>query len=345
MRQNLETLFAQEGLVLLGIVPLQYAKDYERFSKWLAENRHAGMQYLEKYQQCRKDPALLLPGAKHALVIGLPYFLGDEMESESTRVAQYARLVDYHRVLRRKAERLFGRFLRERVAGEGVTFRVTVDTAPLLERALAAKTQDGFIGKNTCYIHPERGSFLLLAEILTTLELPLDEKIPVNPAIKTKTGGCGNCERCQVHCPTGALDETYTIDANRCLSYWTIEHRGTIPEEFWPWLGKYYFGCDICQLVCPYNWKAKGNTPPAELKIRELPPLFEIATMNQQAYEKYFGGTAMTRAKRGGLRRNALIAMTVTRDPRLAEAIELARGDCESPVGETVLQIEKYLAC
>src|SRR5690606_6307703 len=137
----------------------------------------------------------------------------------------------------------------------GARTRVMVDTAPVLERALAAKTARGFIGKNTCYIHPLLGSFLMLGVVLTDIPLPSDERVPVDPARHLPSGGCGACRECQVHCPTGALDADYRIDAKKCLAYWTIEHRGVIPERFWPWIGTYYFGCDICQITCPYNMK------------------------------------------------------------------------------------------
>ena len=167
-------------------------------------------------------------------------------------------------------------------------------------------------------------------------DLPLDRK--------TKQGGCGPCRLCQDECPTGALSTDYVIDARRCLSYWTIEHRGTIPEEFWPHLARYVFGCDICQLACPYNVRAERTAPPDDFRQRELPALFETAVMDQAQIERYFGGSPMTRAKRGGLRRNALIALAVTRDHRLAEALEYARRDPEPPLPETTSQIERYLA-
>jgi epoxyqueuosine reductase len=184
----------------------------------------------------------------------------------------------------------------------------------------------------------------LLGEILTTRELPLDTPPAIELARKTTAGGCGPCNLCQVACPTGALDRAYSLDANRCLSYWTIEHRGTIPLEFWPHLAKYYFGCDLCQLACPYNRKGTVGRAPAFLEERKLPSLFATATMSARDYEKWFGGTPLTRARRGGLRRNALIALAVTRDLRLNEALALAERDPEAPVGETIAQIRAYVS-
>jgi len=205
--------------------------------------------------------------------------------------------------------------------GEELEARVVVDSAPILERALAARTRRGFIGKNTCFIHPEKGSFFLLAEILLTLPLPADQPARVDVQHRGPDGGCGSCKRCQVHCPTGALNEAYQLDAKRCLSYWTIEHRGPVPEEFWPYLADYLFGCDICQLVCPYNRGAVVTSRTDLVRLGDLPSLLAIVTMDQASYVRWFGGTPMTRAKREGLQRNALIAMVVTNDGRLEEAL------------------------
>ena len=187
---------------------------------------------------------------------------------------------------------------------------------------------------------------MLLGELLTTLQLPTSGGIEKNfsPNLRTKEGGCGTCRRCQVHCPTGALDEDYRIDARKCLAYWTIEHRGPIPEEYWPGVGRYIFGCDICQIVCPYNRQASSKASEELLKIRTTPPLFEIATMSQPQYERLFGGTPMTRAKRTGLMRNALIAMTVTKHPKLEEAMSLVQERNEGDViNATLDQISRWL--
>ncbi len=332
---SLDALFQGENLTFLGVVSLDVQEDFLAYRRWLEDGKHAEMHFLENHQELRADPSTLLPGAKSAVLFGLRYDQGDERQTEEPRVAQYARFADYHRVLREKGERIV-----EACGWENA--RVLVDSAPLLERALAAKSERGFIGKNTCYIHPTKGSLILLGEILTTAELEFDKKVPVDPTVHDRHGGCGACKECQVHCPTGALNEAYQIDSSLCLAYWTIENRGPIPEKFWPWLGEYYFGCDICQLVCPYNLKVRDYSLPREIKVRTYPPLFEIATMDQKQYENYFGGTPMTRAKRNGLRRNALIAMRVKNDPKLEEALALAEQDAESPIAETIRQVRAY---
>jgi epoxyqueuosine reductase len=332
---QLNQVIQEEGLIPLGVVPLFYSDSYEHFFRWRAEGKHAGLKYLEKFDEIRREPEKLLPGAKVAIVIALPYSQGDQWpmgDLEPPRAAQYARFTDYHKVLQKSGERLVKKFREEpKLASE--SFRVLVDTAPVLERALASRTRESFIGKNTCLIHPSHGSLLLLAEILTTYPFDLD--------LEEKKTSCGSCTLCQVECPTGALNQDYVLDSNRCLAYWTIENRGPIPEEFWPWLAKYYFGCDICQLVCPFNEEAKTNALPSRINPKKIPSLFEIATMDQAQYEKYFGGTPMTRAKRNGLRRNALIAMYQLGDPNLAQALARVESDGGYPLEETVEQIKR----
>lgn len=345
---ELKLAVAAQGLVYLGIAALAAEPDFPRFQKWLDRGDHAGMDYLERNQHLRKDPAQLLPGARTAIIVGLDYFLGDRLPrgaaDDPPRIAQYARLRDYHKLMWKAGEAILSDYWRLR-GGEPGQGRVLVDSAPILERALAARAGAGFIGKNTCLIHPQRGSFLLLGEILVSDQLKDDAPAPTpaDPTQRTEAGGCGSCKRCQVHCPTGALDTEYRLDANKCLAYWTIEHRGTIPETFWPAMRLYFFGCDICQLVCPYNRGAAPTVPEDVLRIHGVPHLYDVATMDQAAYERFFGGTPLTRAKREGLVRNALIAMTVTRDPQLAAAVAHCRAQPAAPVvTETLDQIAQW---
>lgn len=337
------------GLVYLGIAGLTAEPDFPRFKSWLGRGDHAGMDYLERNLHLREDPAQLLAGARTAIIVGLDYFLGDRLPrgeaGDPPRIAQYARLRDYHRIMWKAGGEILADYWR--LSGRQGEGRVVVDSAPILERALAARAGGGFIGKNTCLIDPERGSFLLLGEILITDALADEEAAPapVDPEKRSAAGGCGPCKRCQVHCPTGALDEAYRLDANKCLAYWTIEHRGPIPEAFWPPMRLYFFGCDICQLVCPYNRGATPTVPEDVLRIHGVPDLFAVATMDQAAYERMFGGTPLTRAKREGLVRNALIAMTVTKDARLDEAVAHCGADPAAPVvTETLNQVAAWRA-
>lgn len=342
IRQHLQASFQKERLSFLGIVTLGPEPAFDRFEEWLAEGRHADMDFLNKNKLLRKDPRGLLENAQQALIFGMPYWQGDRLHSilqGSNQIAQYARLRDYHKVMKQKAERILGDLQARRPEIQG---RVTIDSAPLLERALASRTAAGFIGKNTCFIHPKDGSFFLLGEILLDqIVAEADEANPVEPSQRSANGGCGSCKRCQVYCPTGALNTAYKLDARRCLAYWTIEHRGTIPEEFWPWLKTYLFGCDLCQLACPYNRNAQETQEPRRFSRQDIDP-FVIACMDQKTYEELFGGTPLTRAKRSGLRRNALIAMTVSDDPRLDLALAAIGQDDADVLKQTAAQIDQW---
>jgi epoxyqueuosine reductase len=342
-RETLETFCQAQGLLLLGLVDLGPEPRFAHFESWLQDGQHAGMQFLENYRHLRQDPRGLLPEAVQAIVFALPYAQGDKLTPAlkgQYRVAQYARLRDYHKSMKQKAGSILSALQAEMPGLQG---RVTIDSAPLLERALAARTLYGFVGKNTCYIHPEYGSMMLLGEILLTKALTLsDVPAAIDPDSRTAAGGCGTCRRCQVHCPTGALDQAYRLDARKCLAYWTIEHRGPIPLEFWPWLPTYVFGCDLCQLACPYNRKALITREPTRNDLIN-PDLLDLATMSQQRYEVWMGGTPLTRARREGLRRNALIAMTVSRDARLSEACASVQDDDAEVLHQTLVQIKVWL--
>ena len=299
-------------LIFLGCVPLQRSRRFAAFQEWLAKKYHADMSYLEKNQAVRADPRRLGTGLHTAIIVGLSYGCGDRLHTTQPRVAQYARQRDYHRVIRARAQRVLTTL---QLATSRC--RIVVDTAPLLERELAEGGGHGFIGKNTCFISPKHGSYLLLGAILTPALDGAQAIAPPAPDSRTARGGCGTCQRCQVHCPTGALDADYQLDARKCLSWLTIENRGEIPEQYWQFLGNYFYGCDICQIVCPYN----RNQPKTKAKPRHFPPLEKIACMTQREYEQYFGGTALTRAKRAGLMRNALIAMYVKQHPQLKDCL------------------------
>ena len=347
---DLAVLAASEGLELIGIVPLGVEPTFGAFRGWLDSGFHAGMHFLTENQSLRQDPRGLLPDARAAMVLALPYYQGDRARhslAAAGRIAQYARLRDYHRVFWERGEAILRAIAAVVPSSQGngevaQLGRVVADSAPLLERALAARAGGGFIGRHTCYIDRRLGSFVLLGEILTTLEVDGPSDLPALTAEADRPGsGCGTCRRCQVHCPTGALIGDGVLDANRCLAYWTIEHRGTIPEEFWPWIKDYLFGCDHCQLVCPFNRRQPVRVPAEAVRVPAHMDPYLLATMTQQDYERWFGGTPVTRAKRSGLVRNGLVAMAGSADPRLLAAIALieARDDLAPVVAATLVQI------
>ncbi len=302
--QRVKGLARAAGFELAGIATLAPAATAAAYRRWLAAGHQAGMAWMERNVELRVDPRGLLPGATSALVVGLryaPHRASRELAADSfwRGVARYARGVDYHDVMR---ERLGG--VAEDVAAEfpGTASRVCVDTAPLLERELAARAGIGSIGKNTNLLHPEAGSWFLLGELLLTLDLAPDSPL---------ADLCGECTRCLEACPTGALPAPYRLDAGRCLSYWTIEHRGEIPAEFHPYLAEQWFGCDICQEVCPWNGAVaeiddEAFAPPPQR--REL-TLGGLLGMGEEEYRERFRGSPLKRARLEGLQRNAALAL------------------------------------
>ena len=322
----LTALASKRHLVYLGAAALGLESYHPYFHKWLQRGMHAQMEYLAKHDDVRTDSTRIMPGAKTALLFAMPYYFEDESSpTGGPQIALYARLTDYHRLLRdalqeicRAAPDLCGELQHEAW--------IFTDTPPLFERALAARTGRGHIGHNSCFMLPETGSYILLGEIITSRDVPTTTGAPAQGAPSCE--GCGLCRR---HCPTGALETPFTVDARRCLAYWTIEHRGTVPAAQWSPFSAYYFGCDICQIVCPYNHKVILRAEDRWVKIKTIPPLEQMATMDQRGYEDLCGGTPLTRAKLHGLKRNALIAMHVTNHPLISVALA-AIGDDAHPV-------------
>lgn len=345
-RDSITELANSVGLTFLGVAPVAYASDAEQFQRWLRKGAHAEMHFLERHLSIRLSPDKILEGAQcilaFALDIGSDPLLQRFSPKMEPQVARYARRKDYHRDLPRRLETI-----EKVILNSGGKARVCVDTAPLLEKAIASRTASGFIGKNTLFIasgkdSPGLGSGVLLGFIVTDLNFSLDTPRSLDPLRKTAEGGCGPCNRCQVACPTGALDVAYQLDARRCLAYWTIEHRGAVPLEFWPHFSTYYFGCDLCQRVCPYNGPSSKQA--SEKNERSFPSLMEMVNMTERQYSDWFGGTPMTRAKRSGLRRNALIALTVNQDPNLEEVMRGILADPEPPLIETLAQAKQYVS-
>ena len=311
----------EEGFDQAGIASLAPSRDEEPFRRWLSRGEHAGMSWLASRVEERVDRARLGGGARSVLWVPLLYPpLAGHLEPAGDlwpRVARYARGDDYHDVmeaaLRRLARRIEDAFPNTRT-------RPYVDTGPLLERELAARAGLGAVGKHTNLLHPEHGSWFLLGELLLTLELP-----PATPLADL----CGSCTRCLEACPTGALPEPYRLDANRCISYWTIEHRGTIPTAIRPLLHDWVFGCDLCQEACPWN-AAPATTDHPELQLpaarREL-DLAALLGLDRGRYVELFRGSPLKRAKRSGLRRNAALAMAHRGDRRYVPALIAALDD------------------
>lgn len=305
----------EAGFTRAGIARLGPSVRSEALRRWLERGDHAGMAWMERRREVREDPAQLLPGARTALCVALQYHpLKGQAEPDGDlwpRVARYARGRDYHDVMGRQLRALAERI---RAAFPGCATRPYVDTGPLLERELAARAGLGAVGKNTNLIDRRWGSWFLLGELLLTLDLPSD-----SPAADL----CGRCTLCLDACPTGALPAPYRLDANRCISYWTIEHRGPLPPAAREMVGDWVFGCDLCQEVCPWNRRPQaGDHPrlrlPAERAELDLAGLLAL---ERDGYVERLRRSAMKRAKLPGLRRNAAVAMGNRHNPRYLPAL------------------------
>lgn len=303
LAQLVKDVVRREGFERVGIAPAAPLQRGEYLRQWLETGLAGEMGYLHEHLEIRQDPSRILPGARSIIVAALNYHQPEAPKPEGPprgRVAMYAWGDDYHKVIKRKLWRSIDA-LRQAIS-EPFEARAFVDTAPLLERELAAQAGVGWIGKNTLILHETLGSYALLGEIVTTLDLPPDQ-----PAVDH----CGSCTRCLDACPTQAFTAPYQMDATRCISYHTIELRGDIPAEFHAAIGEWVFGCDICQQVCPYNRKAPLTSEPA-FAVRDpgpYPVLQELLNWQIADYRRTLTRSAIKRAKLPMLQRNARIAL------------------------------------
>ncbi|OPZ07434.1 MAG: Epoxyqueuosine reductase [candidate division BRC1 bacterium ADurb.BinA292] len=300
-----------------------------RRTEWLAEGRAGAMQYLHREHPRRTHPRDLLPEARTALVVLAGYYDGDHPPAapDEGRIARYAWGEDYHGVMRRRLDALAERI--QRIAqGAGIAaplrMRPCVDSAPIDERALAARAGLGFIGKNTLLIDPAGGSWTLIGVLLISLDLPPDEPL------RGPAASCAGCRRCLDACPTGAIDRPYRLDARRCLSYLTIEQKNEIPLELAARMEGWAFGCDICQEVCPFNDRPLGRLLPELAADRGAGPLATPAMLERdpsaRAFRRRWGHTPLERPGRKGLERN-LRALAAGRRPVPAGAIRPIQED------------------
>ncbi len=298
------------GFDLVGFAPAGPTPGAQVFADWLAQGMHGQMGYLAREPHKRSDPRNVLPGAQTVIMVGVSYetlavphaLLQDPSRG---RIARYAWGADYHDIITPR--------LRE--YGEWVSkeSRAYVDTGPILERAWSEQAGLGFIGKNTCLIHRERGSFLFLGAVLINEELRLE--IGDSRLNRKSLCGCGNCTRCLTACPTQAFPAPGVLDARRCISYLTIELKESIPVEMRPLMGNWIFGCDICQDVCPYVRRYSVPTQSDMGKTfypidvdRAAPKLVDVLKLDRAGFNARYKSTPIVRAKRRGLLRNACIA-------------------------------------
>jgi epoxyqueuosine reductase len=286
------------GFARTGIGPALPPEHAAAFEAWLEAGYAGTMSYLARGRQDRLDPDRLLPGARSAVAVALSHGDGADDDPTWAPVARYARGRDYHEALRPRLQELAA-FLRE-AAGPDTATRVAVDTSAVLERDLAARTGLGWIGKNTNLLAPGLGSYFLIGVILTTAALEPDSRV---------ADRCGTCTACLEACPTGAFVAPYVLDARRCISYLTIEHRGEIAEELRGALHGWVFGCDICQEVCPWNRKASAPRDPDLAPTGPFGDVESLLALDDAGFRERFRGSAIRRSKREGLARNAALVL------------------------------------
>ncbi|MCB0212284.1 MAG: tRNA epoxyqueuosine(34) reductase QueG [Anaerolineae bacterium] len=336
------------GFDLIGIAPAERAPHAEAYHRWLANDYHANMQWLARDPQRREDPRHVVEGAQAVVVVGLSYFRLNpppELWNDPARgrIARYTWGLDYHDVLLPRL-RALGDFIDQEL-GQPRRQRSYIDTGPVLERDFAAKAGLGFIGKNTLLISPKMGSYLFLGEILVDADLEFDEPAPDGgatcrvslPGEGKRLGTCGNCTRCLDICPTHAFPAPYILDSNRCISYLTIELRGSIPLELRPLLGNWIFGCDACQEICPWVRRYAHPTSADFLRYDPdwvAPKLVDLMALTEEEFRTRFKGTPLKRTKRRGLLRNVAVALGNWGSPEALPALEQARHDPEPLIRE-----------
>ena len=308
--EDVRALARECGFELAGVARAEPLTDAARYREGVAAGRAGEMRYLtDRRAAVREDPRNLLASARSVVCVGklyqTPWPHSAQFDYEERGwISRYAWGDDYHDVMRRGLERLAARIAERATGGEqAFEYKICVDTAPLLERSYARLAGLGWIGKNTCLINQQSGSWFFLGELLVSLAIAPDSPPPDR---------CGTCSRCIDACPTAAIVPSgagFTLDSRLCISYFTIEQRGTVPEEIRNGIGAHVFGCDICQDVCPWNRRAPVTGDAAFAPRHFAPRLQEMAELTESEFRAMFHGSPVTRARYLGFLRNVAIAM------------------------------------
>ena len=367
LRPEIKSLFTQDVSVFSFEHQKSFLeKDFQAFEQWLSEKAHSHMNFLEKNKDVRKDSNLILKEVKTALVFLFPYAHGAQIRPrlgtplvqnhikknsliEKKLISKYVYGKDYHKKIKlhlEDAAKKLQHYLTHEIKSESKNtdfkYRAVVDSVPFFDRAHARETGLGFIGKNTMLIRPGTGSYFFIATLLTTLPIEvfaLRKKSP--PHLD-----CGTCTKCLDACPTQALEKDFFLNANKCLSYLSIEHRDLVENKYIQYFKDTIYGCDICQDVCPYNFVtldthiipefAQFHKPFTDISVEQ------IAVMTPTEYEKWFGGTAATRAKYEGLVRNALYHLSAINHKEIKSLCEQALLKNNILIQRTAKQILKF---
>jgi len=329
------------GFELVGISLVKLPPHESSFAEWLRGELHGELSYMKRTEALRRDPQKLIPWAVSVVSVGMNYFtplprpgvgaglkpaptkssgVGDIADGPKGWISRYAWGDDYHDVMKQKLEALLETI--RSLHGGPLEGRAFVDSGPVLERDFAGIAGLGWIGKNTHLISPKKGSWFFLGEIFLSIPLIYDRPIKDR---------CGKCDLCLKACPTGAFAGPYVLDARRCISYLTIELKGSIPRHLRPLVGNHIFGCDICQEVCPYNTKAKATTERAYAPRRGLyaPDLIPLLSLTEAEFRQVFRGSPILRAKRRGFLRNVAVALGNLRSREAVAALIGALSDEE----------------
>jgi epoxyqueuosine reductase len=334
VKRELVERAAALGFAAIGVTSIEIPEDERHLLNWLAEGFHGEMDYMSRHGVMRSRPQQLAPGTVRVVSARMDYWPGDSASPEAVLadptlgyVSRYALGRDYHKILRRALATL-AQQLALRIGPFG--YRVCVDSAPVLEKALARNAGLGWIGKHTNLIARDAGSYFFLGEILTDLALPVD-----TPA----SAHCGSCEACIPACPTGAIVAPYRLDARRCISYLTIEHHTAIPVELRAAIGNRIFGCDDCQLVCPWNKFARAAAHP-DFKVRhnlDATALTELFRWTETEWEERMRGSAIHRLGFERFSRNVAVALgNAPASDQVIRALQERRDDASPLVREHV---------
>ena len=283
------------GFISCGISRAEFLEDEApRLEKWLKMNMHGEMKYMENYFEKRLDPSKLVDDAKSVISLSYNYYPKDLQNKEAPKISKYAYGMDYHYVIKEKLI-FFLSFIKDKIGD--VNGRAFVDSAPILEKAWASKSGIGWVGKNSNLITKQVGSFYFLAELIVDLELDYDG---------IETDHCGECTACIDSCPTQAITEPYVVDGSKCISYFTIELKENIPNEFKEKFEDWVFGCDICQDVCPWNKFSKPHKEPLFQPTSEFMKMSrdEWNEITEETFNKIFKNSAVKRTGYKGLTRN-----------------------------------------
>jgi epoxyqueuosine reductase len=319
---------ASLGFNQIGVIRAAPSPTLAAYHRWIEAGMHGQMGYLARPDRVRRreDLNVILPGVRSLVMVALDYgtlAIPDTILTDPRRgrISNYAWGLDYHDLITPRLETL-AVWLREQ-SGDDIQGRVYVDTGAILERSHAQQAGLGFIGKNTMLIHPRRGSFMFLGELLTTLEFD-EYDSPHRDTL------CGTCTRCLTACPTGALPRPHVLDARRCISYLTIELKDSIPMELRPLMGNWVYGCDICQQVCPFTRFVHPSAEAAFWPVdqdRAAPLLSDLLTLDEEGFRARFAGSAIWRIKRERLIRNACIAAGNSGLPEFVPLLEALLGE------------------